>query len=478
MECVLVFPHQLFEKNPCFRKDRPILLIEDPRFFSAFDFHKQKLVFHRASLKSFEKLLGEKGYTTHYVEEDLRETIQKMSISVLHGTEFDDFSLKKRISSLAKDLNVKLEIVQSSNFLTDPNEFSSLFSGKKNLRFDSFYMYQRKRLDILLDERGKPLGGKWSLDQENRKRLPKSIHIPTPFSSKQTKEVKDAIAYVEKKYPKNPGNLEFFNYAVSHVDAQNALQNFIETRLAAFGDYEDAIVQKELILFHSCLSPYLNVGLLTPEIVIGVAIKYYEENNVPLNSIEGFVRQIIGWREFIRGAYHLIGERERASNFFDHKRKLPRSFYQGTTGIPPVDETIKKLHSFCYVHHIERLMILGNFFLLCEISPHEVYQWFMELFIDSYDWVMVPNVYGMSQYADGGMMTTKPYFSSSNYILKMSDYPKGPWCEVWDSLFWRFMIKNNEFFETQPRLNMLCRTAQKKREDKKFLRIAEDFLET
>jgi deoxyribodipyrimidine photolyase-related protein len=477
MECVLVFPHQLFEQHPSFRKDRSIFLIEDPRFFSAFHFHKQKLVFHRASLKNFEKLLKERGYSTHYIEEDVEKALKKMSISHLYVIEFDDLPLQKRIVSLAKDLDIKLEIVPSPGFLTDKVEFSSLFTGKKNIRFDTFYTYQRKKLDILLEERGKPLGGKWSLDQENRKKLPKSFPVPKSYFSKHTQEVKEAIAYIEKKYPKNPGNIEFFNYAVSHADAENALQHFLETRLSLFGDYEDAIVQKELILFHSCLSPYLNVGLLTPERVIAQAMKYYEENSVPLNSIEGFVRQVIGWREFIRGAYHLIGEEERSGNFFHHKRKLPTSFYDGTTGIPPIDETIKKLRDFSYVHHIERLMVLGNFFLLCEIDPNEVYRWFMELFIDSYDWVMVPNVYGMSQYADGGMMTTKPYFSSSNYILKMSDYPKGSWCEVWDALFWRFMIKNRDFFERQPRLGMLCKTAHKKKSDKKLLKKADDFLD-
>ena len=178
----------------------------------------------------------------------------------------------------------------------------------------------------------------------------------------------------------------------------------------------------------------------------------------------------------MRGIYHTIGHKERTCNFFNHTRKLPKSFYLGTTGILPIDCTIKKLKMHAYVHHIERLMLLGNFFLLCEISPNEIYRWFMEFFIDAYDWVMVPNVYGMSQYADGGMMTTKPYFSGSNYILKMSDYPKGQWCEIWDALFWRFMIKHIKFFEKQPRLSMLCLMAKKKKRDHALLKVAETFL--
>ncbi len=477
MEVVLVFPHQLFEKHPSFKKERPILLIEDPRFFSAFCFHKQKLIFHRASMKSFASLLIKKGYKTQYIEGDLKKALKKIGPSVVHFVELDDVYLEKMVLTLAKELKTSLEIAPTPGFLTDLKDFSSLFKGKKQFRFDTFYIFQRKRLDILLDEKGKPLSGKWSLDEENRKKLPRSCKIPRPFKVAKTKEVKEAFSYVEKYYPKNLGSFDLFNYPVTHVGAKKALRNFLENRLKFFGDYEDAIVQKEQILFHSCLSPLLNVGLLTPDMVVKEAIQYGKEHKLPLNSIEGFIRQVIGWREYIRGIYHVVGNQERKGNFFNHKRKLPKSFYEGSTGILPIDETIKKVKAHAYLHHIERLMLLGNFFLLCEIDPSEVYTWFMEFFIDAYDWVMVPNVYGMSQYADGGMMSTKPYFSGSNYVLKMSDYPKGKWCEIWDALFWRFMIKHLQFFEKQPRLSMLCQMAKKKKKDKEFLSLAENFLE-
>ncbi len=476
MESVLVFPHQLYENHPSFKKARLIILVEDPRFFSEFDFHKQKLVFHRASLKSFDALLKKRGFKTRYIEEDLKGSLKKMDLSVLHATELDDSCLEKKLNSLAKELKIKLEISPSPGFLTELNEFQSIFKGKKDFRLDTFYIHQRKKLNLLLDEKGKPLGGKWSTDQENRKKLPKLFKVPQPTKFDKGKEVKEAISYVEKKYPKNPGNIDCFNYPITHAGAKKALKDFLENRLGYFGDYEDAIVQNELILFHSCLSPLINTGLLTPEVVIKEAIEYAQNHKVPLNSIEGFVRQIIGWREYIRGVYHAIGEKERVGNFFNHTKKMPKSFYTGTTGILPVDQTIKKLQGHAYLHHIERLMILGNFFLLCEIDPSEIYRWFMELFIDAYDWVMVPNIYGMSQYADGGMMSTKPYFSGSNYILKMSDYPKGEWCEVWDALFWRFMIKHIKFFESQPRLSFLCKLAKKKKADKKFLNLAETYL--
>jgi deoxyribodipyrimidine photolyase-related protein len=212
--------------------------------------------------------------------------------------------------------------------------------------------------------------------------------------------------------------------------------------------------------------------------VIKQTLEFAEKNDIPINSTEGFVRQIIGWREFIRGIYNVKGSEERTKNFWGFSRKIPASFYTGSTGIEPIDDAIKKVLNTGYAHHIERLMVLGNFMVLCEFDPDDVYQWFMELFIDSYDWVMVPNVYGMSLYADGGLMSTKPYISSSNYIMKMSNYKKGDWQATWDGLFWAFMDKHRNFFLKNPRLGMLIRTFDKMNQDKKesHFRNAEEFI--
>jgi deoxyribodipyrimidine photolyase-related protein len=223
----------------------------------------------------------------------------------------------------------------------------------------------------------------------------------------------------------------------------------------------------------------LNVGLLQPMEVVYQAINYAEKHRVPINSLEGFVRQVIGWREFIRGMYECKGVQSRTTNFWGFKRKIPSSFYNGTTGILPVDETIKTVIETGYCNHIERLMVLGNFMVLCEFDPDEVYKWFMELFIDAYDWVMVPNIYGMSQFADGGLFATKPYISGSNYIMKMSNYPKGDWNGIWDGLFWRFIGINRDFFSKNPRLNMMVRTYEKMNPERKqtLLTQAESFLQ-
>ena len=215
----------------------------------------------------------------------------------------------------------------------------------------------------------------------------------------------------------------------------------------------------------------LNCGLISPKYIVNETLRYANKNNIPLNSTEGFIRQIIGWREFMRGMYVAKGNLQRTTNYWNFKRKIPTSFYTATTGIPPIDETIKKILVTGYCHHIERLMVLGNFMLLCEFDPDEVYQWFMEHFIDSYDWVMVPNIYGMSQFADGGLLATKPYISGSNYLKKMSDYPSGNWNEIWDGLFWNFMNKQRNFFSTNPRLGMLIKNFDKLAPEKQEIHL-------
>ena len=266
-------------------------------------------------------------------------------------------------------------------------------------------------------------------------------------------------AYIEQRFPNNPGHVEHFHYPVTRTDAVHWLEQFLDQRFSDFGAYEDALSRQHRVLFHSVLSPVLNIGLLDPEEIINRALMRVDR--VPLNSIEGFVRQIIGWREFMAGIYRHRGGAIRTRNYWKHTRAMPRAFYTASTGLPPVDDAIRRAIDFGYCHHIERLMVLGNIMVLCRIDPDEVYRWFMELFVDAYDWVMVPNVYGMSQFADGGTFTTKPYISGSNYIRKMSFYPKGAWCDTWDALFWSFIGDHEDFFAGNPRLSMMARQWQK-----------------
>ena len=260
------------------------------------------------------------------------------------------------------------------------------------------------------------------------------------------------------------------------------LDQFLEKGLSNFGDYQDAISDRSAFLFHSSLSPGMNLGLITPDEVLKKCISYYHQHLGPesLNSLEGFVRQILGWREFVRGIYQSFSEIQEEENFFDHRRRLSAHWYKGTTGVLPLDDAIKKAVKYGYNHHIERLMVISNMMLLCEIDPREVHRWFMEMYVDSSDWVMGPNVYGMGQFSDGGIFATKPYFCGSNYILKMSSYKKGePWCEIMDGLYWRFIERNKSFMSKNPRLNMMVKTLEKMDGARKsrIFKPAEEFIE-
>lgn len=352
-------------------------------------------------------------------------------------------------------------------FINSQTDLVDFFRAEKSHYFHhQFYQRQRRRQDLLMDQ-GNPVGGQWSFDHDNRQKYPKDQRPPAITWPEETSHHQEAVEYVEQHFDHHLGNLRAahghrIRYPITHATADAWLEQFLQRRFAEFGPYEDAVVKNQLILNHSVLTPMLNVGLLQPDQVIKRALAHADQHEIPLNSLEGFVRQIIGWREFIRGLYETVGRRQRTRNFWGFKRPIPPSFYTGHTGIEPVDATIKKVLDTGYCHHIERLMILGNFMLLCEFDPDAVYQWFMELFIDAYDWVMVPNVYGMSQFADGGMMATKPYISSSNYVLKMSDFTGGQqaqsWRRTWDGLFWRFMHRQRSFFAANPRIGMLLKT--------------------
>lgn len=470
-EANLIFPHQLFEKSPLDGNGFPVYLIEEYLFFHQYKFHKQKIAFHRAGMKFYENYLTSKGNDVLYIEapnplSDIRKLIpylHEQGVKIIHFIDPTDNWLEKRIASAAAQAGITPVECESHLFLNNKKELATYFTKERKKFFQTeFYISERKKRQILVEANSNPVGGKWSYDHENRKKYPAKKQAPQIEYPTTNHFYEEAKVYVEKNFAGNPGELtkhplQPFDFASS----RKWLNDFLHYRFNEFGPYEDAIVRDQHILYHSKLTPMLNIGLLTPQEIIDVTIQYARKEQIPINSTEGFIRQIIGWREFMRGVYISIGTKERTKNYWGFTRKIPASFYDGTTGILPVDSTIKKVLQTGYCHHIERLMILGNFMLLCEFDPDEVYRWFMELFIDAYDWVMVPNIYGMSQFADGGMMSTKPYISGSNYILKMSDYKKGPWQEIWDGLFWRFMHVHRDFFEQNPRIGMLVKTFDK-----------------
>lgn len=471
----LIFPHQLFSESRLLENKNEIYLIEEYLFFKQYQFHKQKIAFHRASMKAYYNYLQSLGKIVHYIDSesglsDIRNFGQELinkSIAEIHVLDPTDDWLEKRIRKLGN--LCKIQIYDNPQFLNTKEELASFFRPDKKSFFQTtFYKQQRKKRAILLTEDNQPVGGKWTYDSENRKKYPISKSPPAIHYPERNSHWDEACDYVKRRFVKNPGNISKDRlYPITHQEASDWLDQFLAIRFFDFGIYEDAIVQGHSILNHSVLSPLINVGLIRPEEVVNRSLSFSKQKGIPINSTEGFIRQIIGWREFIRGMYECKGRISRTTNFWKFNRKIPKSFYDGSTGIPPIDHTIKKILQTGYCHHIERLMILGNFMLLCEFDPDEVYRWFMELFIDAYDWVMVPNVYGMCLYADGGTFATKPYIGGSNYIKKMSNYAKGDWENIWNGMFWNFIAKHQDFFRSNPRTSMLVYMYDKMSADKR-----------
>ncbi|PPG03597.1 cryptochrome/photolyase family protein [Pseudoclavibacter sp. RFBI5] len=487
----LVFPNQLFEEHLAAPVGTRFVLIEHELLFRQYRFHSHKLVLHRASLARFAKRLIGHGFAVEYLE-SRKELPSKRQLAELIRREaprrvtwfdvVDDW--------LERDLLGALEAggytwsgddeLESPNFLTGRAEIDAWFSGN-DARMHAFYTWQRRRLGLLLDADGEPLGGRWSFDAENRKKLPRGYVPPkvarfeghpvlqregtfnldallgdepaAGSAEPRNADVEEAIAWVGSEFPDAPGDPTTFAWPTDADEAQRHLAEFVRERLRDFGPYEDAISSEHPFLNHGLLTPALNIGLLDPRQVVQAALDA-ADTETPLASLEGFVRQVIGWREYMRATYQVRGRELRTSNALDHHGRLTPGWWQGTTGLEPVDLVISRVLETGYAHHIERLMVLGNAMSLLRIHPDEVYRWFMELFVDAYDWVMVPNVYAMSQFAAGADITTKPYVSGSNYLRKMSDLPAGDWTARWDALYWAFVDDHRAVFARNPRTQM------------------------
>ncbi|MGM0520025.1 MAG: cryptochrome/photolyase family protein [Campylobacterota bacterium] len=433
MSIFLVYPNQLF-KDISKLKNKKVLLIEEPLFFTQYTFHIQKLILHRASMKYYEEYLIKNSITVEYFEDECY--LKKYKDSKVYTYELFDNYLEKKVFKSFQNI----EILKNPNFI-NPNDKSKFMHH--------FYMNRRKELDIFMDD-GKPLYGKYSFDSDNRKKLPKDIFIPATLSY-DNKYIKEAKQYCKKF--NTTGNCDTFNYPTTFDEASLQLEYFIKEKFENFGNYQDAITKDkaQTYLFHSNISSSLNIGLINLNDLIEKII----DTKAPYNAKEGFIRQVIGWREFMLKIYLDDQVRLRNSNFFGFKNKIPNAILQGNSGIKILDDVIKKVDNTAYAHHIERLMIIGNIFLLLEIEPNSTYEYFMKNYIDAYDWVMVGNVYAMSGFSDGGSLTTKPYISSSNYLIKMSDYSKkDEWCKIVDGLYWRFLYKYSHKFSKNPRMKM------------------------
>ena len=483
----LVLGNQLFPVDYLKQLNiKHVFMREDMNLCTYEKHHKQKIALFLSSMRSYRDELKKNKITTEYCElmdynsmtyeEYLKRYLDKIKIKKISIWSIEDKWFEKRLKKLEKN-GISIEIHDTPMFLTKLNEFEEMCTQRKSPKYKmtDFYINQRKKLDILMKD-NKPLGGKWTFDGENRKKIPQNTTPPPLLQFKKTNHTKDVTKLVDEVFKKHYGETKHFNYPTTREQALDNLRHFLDHKFSKFGDYEDSVDERSHLWFHSNLSSSLNIGLITP---LDILNNIRDLNNIPINSYEGFVRQIIGWREFMRCLYHFEGKNMEKSNFFNHQRKIKKSWYTGTTGLDPLDYSIKSTIKHAYSHHIERLMIQVNLMNLCEIKPRDAYKWFMELYIDSSDWVMTPNVYSMGLFADGGIMATKPYICGSNYILKMMNFKKGPWCDVMDGLYWRFIDKNRAFFKKNPRLNMMVSLFDKMKKVKKdnILSKASEFIE-
>ena len=481
-----LFPVNYLNLN---KKEDIIFMAEDYELCTHYKYHKHKIVFFLSAMRSYKDELLKKNYNVNYIHshendfylpytEKLSKCIEKNKIKTVSSFEIEDKFFEMVLTEFFKKKNIEWTILDSPMFLYRRSEFQK-FIHKNKPKMSVFYTLIRKKLNLLIDEKGKPIGGKWSFDKDNRKKLPKTIKLPKYPKVIITKNTQAIISFVDEVFKEHIGDNENFWYATTRNEALKILDHFIDKKLSLFGDYEDSVDERDRIIFHSCLSPYLNVGLITPRCILNRIHTKTVTDNIPLNSLEGFTRQIIGWREFMRGIYQNHEERLVSGNFFNHERSMRSEWYKGETGIPPLDYAIKNAINYSWSHHIERLMILCNIMNLCEIKPKEIYNWFMEVFTDSSDWVMSPNVYGMGLFSDGGIFSTKPYICGSSYYLKMMSFKKGTWCDVVDGLYWRFINKNRKFFLSNPRLSMMVRIFDKIQGDRKkrIIEAAEKFID-
>ena len=477
-EAFIVLGNQLFPLNHIQDfKSCHFFMAEDYDLCTYFKFHKHKLIFYLSAMREYKDTLIKNKYKctyckldeqkiNHKYEDKLELFINKNKIKKLKIFEIPDSFFRNRIVNFCKKKNIDLEIIQSPMFMSDRALLKEYFEKNKKPFLINFYKLQRINQNILI-KNNLPTGGKWSFDEDNRKKLPKNIQIPPIKLPSENKNIKDVKILIDEKFKKHPGNISGFLIPTNRETALNWLQSFFKDRFKNFGDYEDALTTESNLVFHSLLSPLLNIGLLVPSEVIQEALKYHKKNKIPLNSFEGFIRQILGWREFIKGTYDKYENQMVKGNFWNHKRKLTSSWYTGTTGIDPLDHFIKEVNACGYTHHIPRLMVISNIMNLAGIHPKEIYRWFMEMFVDSSDWVMVPNVFSMGTFSDGGIFATKPYICGSNYILKMSNFKKGEWCDIVDGLYWSFIERNMSEIKKNYRMSMMANAYKKISEERK-----------
>lgn len=501
MKVYWILGDQLLKNHPAFSraaKGDVILFVESTARAGHLRYHQHKLVLLYSAMRHYAQDLKKNGFQVlyHHIENGAGDYLSALKLFVdrekpesLVVMAPNEWEMQALLPKLSQKLGLPVEILPNEQFLVSREDFKNWAGDKRSLLMAHHYQFQRKRLNLLIDSQGKPEGGSWSFDSENRSTASeflKSHQTPPPLPHPEHDPItRDVINLVKKNWADHPGDAENFWLPVTREEALRWLDHFIRKKLSGFGPFEDAMISGQNTLYHSVLSPLLNIGLLTPMECIAAALAEYEKGKAPLASVEGFIRQIVGWREFINGIYWLKMPGYRDENFLQASRPLPPWIHSGETDMNCLHQCIKQVNASGYNHHIQRLMVLGNFFMLSGCEPKAVLRWYMEMYVDAYDWVMQPNVLGMILYADGGFIATKPYVAGSGYISKMSNYCQGcrykpdiktgPEACPFNYLYWSFFDLHGGKFKKNPRVGMMLRTWEKKSpEDKLSIRDSSD----
>lgn len=496
-QLLVVFGDQLDRRSPAFdaldKARDAVLLMEVKDEATHVPSHRQRTVLFLSAMRHFALELLEKGWRVRYVRLDdphnthsfdgeVRRAAKTLDVKKLIVQRPGEHRVMAMVAGWKRDL-ADVDVIEDLHFLCSTREFREWAKGKKSLVMEMFYRAERKRLGVLMDKEGKPVGGAWNFDKENRAAFKRAPDPPTIYRARPDDVTKEVIALVEREFPGAPGRLDGFGWGVTRAEARRALKDFVERRLPRFGAHQDAMWAGEPWLYHAQLSPYVNLHLLAPMEMVEPAVATFEEGGAPLNAVEGFVRQVIGWREFIRGVYWREGPEYAERNALDQHGELPWFYWSGETDMRCMRESIGQVLEHGYGHHIQRLMVTGNFALIAGVHPRKISDWYLGMYVDAIDWVTLPNTLGMAMHADGGVVGTKPYAASGKYIRRMSNYCEG--CRYdpsersgedacpFNTFYWEFLVRNEERLSGNMRMKMIMANVTKMpKKDKVELRVS------
>ncbi|TQV67278.1 cryptochrome/photolyase family protein [Exilibacterium tricleocarpae] len=478
--------HTISCLSDCDKQADTILICEVWEEATYVKHHKKKIAFIFSTMRHFAQELTEAGYQVDYIKLDdpgntgsftgeVERAIHRHRPEQVVATFPGEYRVLEGMHSWPELFQIDLVIREDERFLCSREDFESWAAGRKQPRMEYFYREMRKRYSILMDG-DSPAGDRWNFDAENRLSPSRKLAVPTPYHCEPDAVTREVMALVEDRFADHFGDLSPFGFAVTRTQAFESFALFVKERLPFFGDYQDAMLQAEPWMYHAHCSFYLNCGLLDPLECVRIVEQAYRDGQASLNAAEGFIRQIIGWREYVRGIYWLKMPDYAEENFFETRRSLPAFFWDGDTSMNCMRQCIEETKHNAYAHHIQRLMVIGNFSLLCGLDPDAVNEWYLIVYADAYEWVELPNVSGMILYADGGYLASKPYAASGAYINKMSNYCQschynvkektGPQACPFNYLYWDFLHRNREKLHRNPRLAMIYKTLDRMQEQK------------